>query len=496
MSCDLGSSEEAWELPSEEHVPEHTLAMRKALQHCQKLLASAGWHAPSSNDATVLMKQAEAAARSISTLRNQTLRAMKTSDGVGVDPSKVVTVVDKMMSPCDFRRTFCHANRPCKIRDSDWCQAHFSRALECWRKQTTTSSTGSSINRSWFEKHLGERNTMLPVRYQTTTNGSDEADNIDEDGRAVECEIRNMSLAQWVETLDSALNNDAALASNYLKDWHLQKWLEDHFSSEEAALYLVPVQFQTDLLNNLLLRFTKGDYRFTYWGPAGSKTGLHSDVLNSFSWSFNVCGTKEWTFFVPTCASDTRRTVISSAVNDKNHVGQFTTVTIRQQAGECIFVPAGWKHQVVNIDETLSINHNWITTANVDLTWQCMLSEIQAVDQELLAWSTSNATDWGAKESMLRGCIGLDVTAFLFMVLLGLLEELQCTDEPNWEHYFDMVRLRDVLNDLLLDPEIHLLDRLQATLDSENLGRAAVATVKQTLAKAVASDQSTLVRTA
>ena len=466
-----------------DHAPEHTISMRKVLQNCQKLLASAAaWHAaPSCSEDAIMLTQACSAARSVPSLRRETLQTiMHSDDGDGaVDPSKVVTVVDHVMTTGDFRRTFCHANRPCKIRDSEWCHAHFSRALECWTRKPTMTRHGSRINRSWFEEHLGDRDACLPVRYQSTTYSSDEEDNVDEDGRAVECETRNMSLGEWMEILDSP-PQDKACASRYLKDWHLQKWLQDTFPTEEP-LYQVPAQFQTDLLNSLLLRFTKGDYRFTYWGPAGSRTGLHSDVLNSFSWSFNVCGTKEWTFYVPSCTSGTLNGETPSTANERSRVNQSTAVTIRQEAGECVFVPAGWKHHVANISETLSINHNWITTANLDRTWQCMRSEMQAVDQELLAWSTNNATDWGAKEFMLRGCIGLDVTAFLFMVLLGLLEKLQCTDEPNWEHYFDVVRLHDMLYDLLMDPELHLLDRLHAILHSEELGRAAMETVKRTV---------------
>ena len=30
-----------------------------------------------------------------------------------------------------------------------------------------------------------------------------------------------------------------------------------------------------------------------------------------------------------------------------------------QEAGETIFVPSGWYHQVTNLVDTVSINHNW-----------------------------------------------------------------------------------------------------------------------------------------
>ncbi|CAN0242181.1 unnamed protein product, partial [Laminaria digitata] len=48
----------------------------------------------------------------------------------------------------------------------------------------------------------------------------------------------------------------------------------------------------------------KDDYRFVYIGPKGTWTPLHHDVLNSYSWSYNVCGSKHWTLFPPEATPD------------------------------------------------------------------------------------------------------------------------------------------------------------------------------------------------
>ena len=103
---------------------------------------------------------------------------------------------------------------------------------------------------------------------------------------------------------------------------------------------------------------------------------------------------------------------------DDVHCIQF--VKIVQRAGECIFVPATWKHQVRNLHETLSINRNWITAANLDLCWECLVTEMGSIEKELAVWAddTGSASfDWESRESMLRGCVGLDVTAFYLMIL-------------------------------------------------------------------------------
>ena len=180
------------------------------------------------------------------------------------------------MSVVDFRKHFLHANTPCLIRGLDRSK-HFSRVTSQWR------TPESQVNREWFQRHLGNE-TIVPVRQQST------ATELDNEGRANECSTVNMTMREWC--------HDNRFTSLYLKDWHFQKWWETQYPNE-PPLYSVPLLFRNDLLNKLLLTYTNGDYRFVYWGPRGSETPLHSDVLHSFSWSFNVVGEKKWTFYVP-----------------------------------------------------------------------------------------------------------------------------------------------------------------------------------------------------
>jgi hypothetical protein len=174
---------------------------------------------------------------------------------------------------------------------------------------------------------------------------------------------------------------------------------------------------------------------------------LHSDVLNSFSWSFNLCGSKEWTFYSP---------------ND----GQ--PLVVKQQAGEAMFVPSTLLHCVVNLEATLSINHNWITTANLDLVWDCLLTEMRAIETELCKWNDECC--WQARESMLRGCVGLDVTAFVLMIMYGISQAFLRDDE---ESKWDIIRMGEMLRKLVNDISLALPERLVASLESSMLGEAA-----------------------
>jgi hypothetical protein len=57
--------------------------------------------------------------------------------------------------------------------------------------------------------------------------------------------------------------------------------------------------------------------------------------------------------------------------------------TIYQQPGETLFVPSGWWHQVQNIGDTISINHNWCNGSNLDLLLDSICSDLNEVEKEI-----------------------------------------------------------------------------------------------------------------
>lgn len=409
----------------EEYLPNHTISMRAALEHCRKLLECRSIDAstvlpPNSVDTAL---DAYNAAKSISCQRQKALEEISNNFAIQViDYSEKTSVLD-------FRKRFLHANRPCLIRGLDVSQ-HFAQVSSTW------CTRDSQVNRSWFLNTMGE-GAVVPVRQQSTST------DLDDDGRANECSTLEMTLREWCQTTDSP--------QLYLKDWHFQKWWEQHHG--RPLPYSVPPLFRNDLLNALLLNFTDGDYRFVYWGHTGSESPLHSDVLHSYSWSFNVVGEKRWTFYIPDSSG--------------------REIVFDQHAGEMVFVPAMWKHKVENLRETLSINHNWITTASIDYTWECLLTEMNQVESELSKWDEDPS--WDAREFMLRGCVGLDVTAFFFMVvteqarlLTRDMSDETTGEEESWERFFDMFRLEQVLESLL-QPQVHLHERLAAMLEHDKL---------------------------
>lgn len=402
----------------DEYLSNHTISMRAALNYCRELLLKPLLDSSSVHIHTQHAIDAWNAAQTISQQRQDAL------EDICMNLSIPTIQFEGNMSVLDFRRQFLHANRPCLIQGLP----HFTNIARKWRTQE------SEINKDWFSKHVGD-DTLVPVRKQCSEQ------QLDDEGRAQECTTVEMPLREWLHNHSSR--------ELYLKDWHLQKIMwEKH--TQSPPLYTIPEIFGNDLLNNFLLKFTGGDYRFVYWGPPGSQTPLHSDVLHSFSWSYNVVGKKKWTF----------------------HIGDdyYSQLVVIQNAGETVFVPSTFLHSVENLSQALSLNHNWITTANIDLTWDCLRKEMTLINVELEKWDN---TSWDAKEFMLRGCVGLDVTAFFFMALTAQLDLLTQGRNDDWERFFDMFRLHQVL-EALTKPEVHLQERLTSVLGEETLALEAI----------------------
>ena len=418
---------------------DHTSSMRKALAQCSELDARCRWdplNKPLSLSHITLANDALQAVHTLSSRRHESRQAFL--------ENPVVSIVHANdMSPQNFRQTYLQRNIPCLIRDMQhpfFQQIHLDWTQESSSKSSSSSSSSSSsrgcnsrnrsIHLEWFRTHVGD-NTLVPVR-QPPPIGAGE---VDEDGRAQECLVVPIPLHEWLHNRSDP--------TKYLKDWHLVQLL-----GQQDDLYSIPPFFQHDLLNAFTNTFTGGDFKFVYWGPAGSNTPLHSDVLHSFSWSYNVTGTKKWTLYPQ----------------------DDVPVVVYQHAGEAMFVPSTWKHQVENVVETLSVNHNWITTANIDLVWECLELDMAAVQCEMNQWELEGPL---IQESMLQGCSGMNVTSYFFLCMTSLSTPWH-KEWKGWDDYFDIFSLSSMLETILLTKGVDLKARLVVGLASEQKAEEAM----------------------
>lgn len=200
----------------------------------------------------------------------------------------------------------------------------------------------------------------------------------------------DLSTVKHVSNSTNKLNGKPLL---YLKDWHFVK------EYPEYTAYTTPLFFRDDWLNLYLDHYhmhedvdiyrkrddvSCSDYRFVYMGAKGTWTPFHADVFRSYSWSANVRGKKKWYFLSP----EQRHLVFDR--NMKNSVYDIfeeVSETIfpdfkktlwlecTQDQNEIIFVPSGWYHQVHNLEDTISINHNWFNAYNLSWVWDLLSSD-------------------------------------------------------------------------------------------------------------------------
>ncbi|XP_066928511.1 2-oxoglutarate and iron-dependent oxygenase JMJD4-like [Clytia hemisphaerica] len=238
----------------------------------------------------------------------------------------MVDRIEKNILYEDFVARYLKENKPCIFSSNliaDW------KCANSWVK-------GDHLNTDFIEKHFV--NLTAPVMDCNRQYFSSH-------------EKEDMKVSEFIKYWND--RDDRLL---YLKDWHLQKLADERF-------YDIPTFFTSDWLNEYFDRDGKDDYRFLYIGVKGSWTSFHADVFRSYSWSANVCGLKKWIFFPPGEEDKLRDNFgnlpfdVSSLSLDEMDITYFVTF---QKSGEVIFVPSGWHHQVFNLEDTVSINHNWV----------------------------------------------------------------------------------------------------------------------------------------
>lgn len=106
----------------------------------------------------------------------------------------------------------------------------------------------------------------------------------------------------------------------------------------------------------------------------------------SYSWSSNLFGLKKWVLLPPgeedklKDSNGRLRNSISPTELDEIGVDYFNVI---QEANEALFVPSQWYHQVWNLKNTASVNHNWINGTNIRLISEKLQSDLRDVEKEI-----------------------------------------------------------------------------------------------------------------
>ncbi|NXV56069.1 JMJD4 protein, partial [Molothrus ater] len=131
----------------------------------------------------------------------------------------------------------------------------------------------------------------------------------------------------------------------YLKDWHLSR------------SGLIPNTPALGIDSDPCWNFFGIDCRPSLIFP---RTPFHADVFRSYSWSANVCGRKKWLLypagqeeFLKDRHGNLPFDVTAPDLRDKRIYPRYSQsqppLEILQEAGEIVFIPSGWHHQVHNL---------------------------------------------------------------------------------------------------------------------------------------------------
>lgn len=145
-------------------------------------------------------------------------------------------------------------------------------------------------------------------------------------------------------------------------------------------------------------------------------------------------GTKKWIFFAPgeerplydqfrNLPADVNEAKCRQII-DANKLQVFE---ISQEAGQTIFVPSGWHHQVWNVADTISVNHNWFNGCNIMQIWHAMNSKLQEIRQEIDDCKDMDNFDEHC-QVMLKSVFGLDFNMFFDILRLVVKNRLKILD--------------------------------------------------------------------
>jgi len=305
-----------------------------------------------------------------------------------------------------------------------------------------------------------------------------------------------MSVSKAIEEIQatnqaaSTSSSDSKVKLPYIKDWHLVLQSQTLANFEDRQPYLTPDIFRDDWLNNDV---RIDDFRFCYAGVKGSFTPLHRDVYTSYSWSANIVGTKTWRLFPPESAPLLHRNPSnrqSERIYDVRNVdgSQFpgwehaksTMCVVEQTAGETIFIPSNWHHQVENDTDCISLNHNWCNAVNLPSLYEAMKEEVEDVSHAIsdvkqmlrhAAVGNSDAKDWEVEwlcqvDQLVKMDAGWGWIEFFDMIAYNLAPRtVSAPSHLRPSHNFVHAQARLIVGDFILREEYTKLPGVGAIVD-------------------------------
>lgn len=191
---------------------------------------------------------------------------------------------------------------------------------------------------------------------------------------------------------------DYTLSTEYLEESPLylfdrtafatnQEWNDDFFPEfyEKCPYWDPSGEHGHDLLQHLGAK-ERPDHTWIIMGPKRSGSVFHIDPNATHAWNACIRGRKRWIFYPPGepppgvfPSADGDEVALPLSVGEwiiqywKEHMEQYRKRPADRRPMECtthpgdvVFVPHGWWHSVINLDESnIAITHNYISPSNL-----------------------------------------------------------------------------------------------------------------------------------
>ncbi|CAM9982678.1 unnamed protein product [Ectocarpus sp. 8 AP-2014] len=165
---------------------------------------------------------------------------------------------------------------------------------------------------------------------------------------------------------------------------------DSHFDDHEVAKglledFFVPDYFPDDLFS-LVGERRRPPYRWFLVGPKRSGTSVHIDPLGTSAWNTVVSGRKLWVLFPPHVDKNVAKgkDVIRQGEDDepinyfvdllprirRKHGNSIKIYEFVQYPGDTVFVPGGWWHAVLNLEDSVAITQNFCSRNNFEKVWR------------------------------------------------------------------------------------------------------------------------------